>query len=162
MQKSWVRALTTGITLALMGMIFLFSTEPATDSDVTSGVFSEWIADRIQPEWRTWDEETAISFFNDIQYVVRKCAHFTEFALLGISLRICLESWLGKKKTLFLYSWSGGTLYAGLDELHQLLVDGRSGQWTDVIIDSLGVLCGGLLMTFILRCFVSLKKRNRE
>ena len=31
-----------------------------------------------------------------------------------------------------------------------MLIDGRSGQWTDVLLDSCGVLAGVLLVTLIL------------
>ena len=36
------------------------------------------------------------------------------------------------------------------DELHQLLIDGRSGQWSDVLLDSGGVLTGALIAGLIL------------
>ena len=47
-----------------------------------------------------------------------------------------------------------GLLCAALDELHQLMVDGRSGQWTDILLDSAGVFCGVLLTALILRRLV--------
>ena len=78
--------------------------------------------------------------------------------LLGISLRLCLESWFGRRRWLIPGSWGAGTCYAAFDELHQLLVDGRSGQWTDVLIDSAGVLCGVMLITGIL----ALVRRKKE
>ena len=43
-----------------------------------------------------------------------------------------------------------GTAYAGTDELHQLLIDGRSGQWTDVLLDSAGAMTGVLLAALAL------------
>ena len=151
MQKTWVRVLTTLMTLGMMVIIFCFSMEPADKSDATSGIIAERLADIFRPEWRQYPAEERTAYFNSVQHLVRKGAHFTEFALLGLSLRLCLESWLGRRRWLWAASWSGGTLYAGLDELHQLLVDGRSGQWTDVLIDSSGVLCGVLVVTIVLR-----------
>ena len=56
MQKTWVRVLTTLMTLCVMGMIFFFSTESAPESDATSGRFSTWLADRIRPAWRQLPE----------------------------------------------------------------------------------------------------------
>ena len=154
MQKTWVRILTTLTTLGLMVMIFCFSTQPAEQSDATSGFLAVRIADRLRPEWRSLPEKERKEFYDGIQHTVRKCAHFTEFALLGISLRLCLESWRGSGKNNGLPSWGGGTGYAALDELHQLMVDGRSGQWTDILLDSAGVFCGVLLTALILRRLV--------
>ena len=54
------------------------------------------------------------------------------------------------KKWLNWVSWSGGSVYAVLDELHQLDVDGRSGQWMDVLIDSGGVILGVLFISWLI------------
>jgi VanZ family protein len=35
--------------------------------------------------------------------------------------------------------------------MHQLLIDGRSGQWTDVLLDSAGVLAGVMIAGEIIR-----------
>lgn len=142
MQRPWVRAVTTLMTAAMMILIFAFSTEPAEQSDATSGTISGLAADLFRPGWRELPPEEKKEYYDGIQLIVRKCAHFTEFALLGLSLRLCLESWAGRRKGLTAAGWGGGTLYAALDELHQLSVSGRSGQWTDVLIDSAGVLAG--------------------
>ena len=157
MQTTRVRVITTLMTLAVMGLIFCFSMQPAAESDATSGWLSARIADLIRPEWRSYDTEQQRIFYNEIQHVVRKCAHFSEFALLGFCLRLCLESWLRKRKGLTRLAWAGGTAYAALDELHQVLVDGRSGQWPDVLIDSAGVLFG---MLVLLGCLRLIEKRK--
>ena len=54
--------------------------------------------------------------------------------------------------------WIITTAYAATDELHQLLVPGRSGQLSDVILDSAGALAG-LLVLGAVRFFV---RRRRE
>ena len=132
MRKTWIRIGTTLITIGVMVMIFCFSTEPAEKSDTTSGIISKRVADAVRPGWDTLRQEEKKLFFDTVQYYVRKTAHFTEFALLGFCLRICLESWAGRKRGL-------------LDEMYQRTVDGRSGQWQDVLIDSSGVLTGALI-----------------
>lgn len=40
------------------------------------------------------------------------------------------------------FSFLIGVEYAALDEIHQLFVEGRSGQVTDVLIDSIGIFLG--------------------
>ena len=150
MQRAWIRAVTTGMTLGMMILIFVFSMEPAERSDATSGIIALRVADVLRPGWQDFPPGEKQRYFNEIQHVIRKCAHFTEFTLLGVSLRLCMESWMGRRKGLTGISWAAGTLYAGLDELHQLAVDGRSGQWTDVMIDSAGVMCGILIAAGLL------------
>ena len=150
MTKTWVRIVTTALTIGVMVMIFCFSMETAEESDATSGEIAAWVADRVRPEWRSYPPEEKKAYYDSVQYVIRKCAHFSEFALLGISLRLCLESWLGRRKWLSVCAWAGSALYAVLDESHQTLVSGRSGQWKDVGIDSAGALTGVLLTVLVL------------
>ena len=172
MQKTWVRAVTTLLTLGVMLMIFMFSTEKAEKSDATSGVVAEWVAEKIEPEYKKMPEPQKTSFFKEVQYIVRKCAHFTEFALLGCSMRLCLESWFGaldknpgkrRKKfwLLALLAWLGGTGYAALDEIHQTMVDGRTGRPLDVLIDSSGVLTGTLI-TLLALWFFLYRRKNAD
>ena len=151
MQKTWIRILTTLMTIGIMLLIFLFSMEPAEQSDTTSGIITEKVADTIRPGWRGMASAARKAFYDSIQYAVRKCAHFTEFAILGFNLRLCLESWLGNRRKISLSAWITGTGYAVLDEIHQLWVDGRSGQWRDMLIDSAGVLAGVLLAVFLVK-----------
>ena len=48
-------------------------------------------------------------------------------------------------------AWALGTLYAASDEVHQLFIEGRTGQLSDVLLDSSGVLAGALLCWLLLR-----------
>ena len=150
LQRTWIRILLTSLTLAVMVMIFLFSTENAERSDATSGQFSRVVISVIYPDYDSFPAERQKTLFNEVQFSVRKVAHFTEYMILGLLMRLCLESWFGKRKTLFISSWGTGTIYACTDELHQLITDGRSGQWQDVLIDSSGVLIGVLISNLLL------------
>ena len=164
-QQPWVRILTTLLTLFMMGFIFFMSMEDAEKSDKTSGVISEKVTHVVYPDYETYAPAKKISIFNSVQHVVRKIAHFSEYMMLGLCLRLCLESWFGLrfrgKKTLYFLAWLGGTLYAVTDELHQLAIDGRSGQWTDVMIDSGGVLTG-VLLSALLICLIGRMTRKRR
>ncbi len=160
-QSSTVRLLTTLLTLAMMFLIFWFSTQDAETSNETSGTFAQFILSVVSPEYRSFSPERQAEIIADVQNVIRKCAHFTEYAVLGMLLRFCLESWFGPETGIKynIAGWLGGTLYACTDELHQMLVDGRSGQITDVLIDSSGVLLGTLAAFFIYGKF---RKRRRK
>ena len=143
--KTWARILLTVLTAAVMVLIFYFSTETAEHSDATSGMFSRRIIGILYPEFDRYPAERRQELYNEVQHAVRKAAHFTEYAILGILMRLCLESWFGKKQWISPVSWLAGTLYACTDELHQVQTYGRSGQWTDVLLDSGGVLAGVLI-----------------
>ena len=160
LQRPWVRILLTVLTLAVMGMIFLFSTESAEKSDETSGTFTRSLIGVFYPDFDEYDAGRKLQVYDSIQVVVRKIAHFTEFAALGFLMRLCLESWFGKRKWLNPVSWAAGTLYAGTDELHQILSDGRSAQWEDILLDSAGVLAGVAVAALAVFLFMRRNKRK--
>ncbi len=150
-QRTWVRVLTTALTVTVMMLIFRFSMEDAEQSDQRSGFVSQAVIRTVYPDYdRKTPEEQQVCYDN-IQHLVRKTAHFLEYAVLGLMIRLCIESWFGSRKGMMGAAWAAGTVYAGTDELHQLLIDGRSGQWSDVLLDSSGVITGVLAAYVILR-----------
>jgi VanZ family protein len=66
--------------------------------------------------------------------VLRKLAHMSEYAVLGLLLLRATGS----------YAWAFGLAvgYACTDELHQTFVRGRHGSPVDVGIDAVGALIG--------------------
>ena len=160
-QNTWVRAATTLLTAAVMVMIFCFSMENAERSDKRSGVFSEPVVHLLHPDYYQLKEDEQQAIYDRVQHIVRKCAHFTEYMMLGFMIRLCLESWFGHKiknnRFLALVGIGAGAGYACSDEAHQLSIDGRSGQWTDILVDSCGVTAGVMLGTMLIK---SLKRRN--
>lgn len=154
-QKTWVRLLTTILTTGIMIMIFAFSMENAEQSDLRSGVFSRTVISILHPGYEQMEPDRQKTIYDSIQHAVRKTAHFTEYLLLGFMIRLCLESWFGsrmkKPSPLALIGFSAGTAYACTDEMHQLAIEGRSGQWTDVLVDGSGVLAGVMLGTLLIR-----------
>ena len=86
--------------------------------------------------------------------ILRKLAHFTEFALLGVCL-CWLFGMLGKK---FPTPLLCGFLVACTDEIIQCFIPDRGPAFTDVLIDTAGVAVGiGLLLAV----FVIYKKKNQ-
>lgn len=162
-QNSWVRVVTTLLTVAVMVMIFCFSMENAEKSDRRSGVFSSAFISVFYPDYEHLGAEDQQHIYDTVQHIVRKCAHFTEYMMLGFLIRLCLESWFGhrmsKYRVLALIGFGTGTCYACTDEMHQLAIDGRSGQWTDVLVDSSGVLVGVTLGTLLIK---SLGRKTNE
>lgn len=70
------------------------------------------------------------------------------------------------------YNWSDkrkitvsillGVWYAIMDEIHQLMVPGRSGALKDVYIDSLGIATGVIGMMIIIKIFELIKSKKEK
>lgn len=78
--------------------------------------------------------------------IIRKLAHFTEYAILGLVLANFYKS---KTNKYLLFALLQGVITAIIDESIQLLVPNRAGLLTDVLIDTSGVLFG-LLVFYII------------
>lgn len=66
----------------------------------------------------------------------------------GVAGRTGNGAWRKFRKEMFL-PWLIAALYAASDEIHQLFVPGRSGQLSDVILDSAGALAGVAAFTVL-------------
>lgn len=150
MDKTWAKILTTFLTVLVMALIFVSSAQNADESNMTSAFFSNLLVRFFRPEYDSLPPAEQQAVFDTIQAVVRKTAHFSAFALLGVCLRLCLESWFGESRRLWLWSLLGCVLYAVSDELHQLISNGRSCEIRDMLIDSAGALAGIVLAGLIL------------
>jgi VanZ family protein len=75
--------------------------------------------------------------------ILRKAAHLTEYAILGVLLLRAV----GRE----LPALAAGVAYAASDELHQYFVRGRHASPVDVAIDALGLLAGMVALQFARR-----------
>lgn len=139
------------ITVVWMTVIFCLSAQPADVSTDTSLRVGMTIGKMSVPDFSKLPKEEQIDYAKKIEFPVRKMAHATEYAILGCLLTNLCQS-LSMKKA-YMWSWLMGSAYAATDEFHQLFVPGRSGQITDVMLDSVGCLTGCLLIYLIL-CIV--------
>lgn len=127
-----------------MVAIFMFSAQNADESSKMSMGVGETVGKIFVKEYESWTEEKQLSFIDSVEFPIRKLAHASEYTLLGFLLMGALS---GKKSRALLI----GVLYAASDEFHQLFVPGRSGQITDVMIDSGGVILGIFIFCLIRR-----------
>ena len=157
--KQWIEKnsilLSLLLVIAVMVMIFCFSAQTGEESGAMSGRLTTWVLNLVVPNFENLAFEKQESIRSAVGFAVRKLAHFSEYALLGLSLMLHIVQ-VQKKITVrlpLLWAWGVGALYAASDEFHQGFVAGRGPSIVDVMIDSLGVIAGVLLMCWMLhRC----------
>lgn len=156
MKKTWIRLLLWMAVIMTAAMIFGFSGQDGESSmGMSDGIVVPVLTGlhRLKPEISAQTLET---LYWTLQTIIRKGAHLTEFAVLGFWLRLLCASYGWPA----VVAWISGTLYAATDELHQVFSAGRCAKWTDVLIDSSGVLIGICIAAGLLKHCA--KKRRRE
>lgn len=181
-------------TLLIFQILFIFtmSSFGHTSSDAQSNLFVDFIAQNF-PHVRHGLENNLISL-NTLIFLVRKTAHFTEYAILGSLFFLNLRNRLKSNNTLTENSKLQTTktlakknpntqltktiakkaplnsvkyalamsiflsfLYACTDELHQIFVPGRSAQFRDILIDTLGASFGATITYLTIKFFAKIK-----
>lgn len=133
-----------------MAIIFYFSSRPANQSAGQSSVVTLFLQRLFHTEAIT-------------EHMVRKFAHFTEFAGLGFLINTALYYSIGKQKLPL--GIAIVSAYAGTDEIHQIFVDGRSCQFTDWALDTAGIVTGAiifLILNLIIRKIIEHKKEDKK
>ncbi|WP_223066912.1 VanZ family protein [Paenibacillus caui] len=139
------------IPIAVMLMIFLFSSQSYERQSIKEPL-SEWLRGSsvsrhlsqmtIHYGTLTIDGRTEGSAAI-AEFLLRKLAHLIEYAILGLCLAWAVI-------TLFKTSFSSAalaslllcTVYAALDEYHQIFVKDRGSRPQDVLLDAAGALIG--------------------
>ncbi|MDD3403024.1 MAG: VanZ family protein [Hespellia sp.] len=132
-----------------MVLIFCFSARDGGTSEQDSYHIGIVAGRILVPGFSEWTEEKQTLFAEKVDHPIRKTAHAMEYAILGM---LILGAYMDGEKSrmrCMCVSWSIATAYAATDEFHQLFVSGRSGQLTDVMIDSSGALAGVLVIFMI-------------
>ena len=128
------------LVLLCMATIFGFSSDNAEESNKKSdGVIVRISEFLVGHKLSEKEREQKIE-----QYVtlIRKSAHLTIYLILGFLLLSYLREYRVLDTKTIMIAFIIAVLYACSDEIHQLVVPGRSGEIFDVIIDSIGSLTG--------------------
>lgn len=140
------------LTILWMTVIFWFSSVPADESSQMSLSAGRLAARIFIPNYGDWSLEEQNAFAEKIDYPVRKMAHAGEYIVLGVLMLSTVNNflvWSYVRKGLA--AWMLTAFYAATDEFHQLFVAGRSGQLSDVLLDSVGAAAGILLCMTVMR-----------
>lgn len=142
--------------------IFIMSSFGHNSSDAQSNLFVDFIAQNF-PHVRHGLENNLISL-NTLIFLVRKTAHFTEYAILGALFYLNFIQFprLNRHFKKILLPIIFSFLYACTDEIHQIFVPGRSSQFRDILIDTLGASFGCLLIHTLLTLFTKLKSNSKS
>lgn len=136
------------LVIIWMNAIFWFSNQQGTGSSSTSKKVSEIIVNIIDINKQYSDAEKE-EIINVVEPIIRKLAHYTLYAIGGILITNSVYQFSNKEKRVIVISAIIGILYATSDEMHQLMVPGRSCSIKDIIIDSIGILTGIALFLLV-------------
>ncbi len=152
-----------------IALIFYFSEENKEASANRSYDLCQMIVDILCPDFDQLDGVESHLFMTMMRKVIRKVAHFLEFALLGF-----LSGWLmlhlnrRHKRIRMWMTWVFPAVFclinAAFDEIHQIFSERGPSVW-DVCIDFSGALFGLLLIQLIflvLRGIRGLIRRRRQ
>ncbi len=140
MKKKTVTVLCWLAVAVCMGVIFYFSSQPAT--------LSQSVSDRFAFLLR-------LPFGS---FIVRKAAHFLEFSGLAVLVFNALHSTYGKFRPFSAFAVTAA--YAITDEIHQIFVDGRACRFFDWLVDCSGAAAALIFVSLII--FLSRKHKRRN
>ena len=136
------KTVTLVLTLLWMSMIFSFSHQNGVQSAGLSQQVAYWLADTADQVFHLDNTREELQQQADqMQFVIRKGAHMTEYAVLSCLLLLHLGCY-EKISHRYVIVWILCLLFAAADELHQRFIPGRAGQAVDVCIDSVGSMLG--------------------
>ena len=136
------RVVFTTLTLFMISYIFVNSSFDAVASDAQSLGIRKMINDMLH------SLHINITFSD---YFVRKCAHFIEFFLLGCLLFCAVNSYTKKMRIISILAPAIGLVVAATDETIQLFSEGRSAQFSDVLLDFSGICTAVVVLCLILK-----------
>ena len=153
-------------TLAsILVLAFIFGNSAATGEESSS--VSLKVTESTQDCFEVIAPESFIATaegedFDLLHSVIRKIAHFSEFALLGVCLTLCYLSY-SREKVGLLIPVFGVAFVPMLDEYLQSFSSGRAAELFDVAIDTAGGLCGVLVaLALAAILFKIIKKRKNR
>ena len=151
------------IIILWMAFIFSMSAKNATQSSNISGGFTYDVLNTFFSNFRGLDKSIQDNIVEDLQFVVRKGAHFSAYAVLGGLCFVECSYFKGVNfKNRFITAFLVSVLYAISDEIHQYFVPGRACEFRDMVIDSCGVLFGITVVVIFNIIKNKLKKDNKK
>ena len=147
-----------------MGVIFIYSDMESSESNNKSKSIVNETVEKIdiitKASSKTIKRHQSIAFIENSNYIFRKICHaciYLALSILVFHFLICFRKM--KLYKYYILCFIICFLYACSDEYHQTFVVGRTGQFSDVLIDSVGALLGSGLSSVI---YVFFRKKRRK
>lgn len=146
------RIITVVLLISLMVFIFNMSSETADKSSATSGSLIRFFAELLIKDFKDFSLEKQTAIISSLQFIVRKGAHFTAYAVMGVLAFLSIITYKSLNlKLRVAISVVICLLYSISDEIHQSFIPGRSCELRDICIDMSGALLTIILMFIIIR-----------
>lgn len=144
--RRWLVSSVAAILLLwLYSVIFQFSAQDAEQSGSLSQYVSEQFVGIINHlSGRPWDEAALAGMAEYFEHPIRKLAHFSEYACMGVLVYTLWSQWMKRGRMLYLLTVVWVFLSAASDEFHQYFVPGRYASIADVMLDTSGGVFGML------------------
>ncbi len=137
------------LSLAVLTVIWGNSCLPGEESEALSSAILAWLL-RVMPVLGWMDG-----------FIIRKLAHFCEFALLGCLLGLTFRS-RGAKRSTSRYAPASLSLAAAcVDETIQIVSPGRYSSLVDVWIDFAGSVSGLVILSLLLTALKFMKSMRK-
>ena len=158
------KTISIALIIIWMAVIFWFSSMPGDESNTKSkSTIKEAIETITNPE--TKDANTTQTQQNQakqkdqkeeqliekLNKPLRKCMHASVYFVLSILIFNCLKTFKISGWKTVIIPIGIAFLYACTDEFHQLFIDGRTSQFTDVLIDTFGAILGVAMINVAIR-----------
>lgn len=137
-----------------MVIIYKLSAQPGEESNVLSTKVTAHLVSLAQQ----FKPDVNVGTLN---HLIRKCAHFLAYLVLGIVTLFAMRRSGCSKKMGIAVTLLLCVSYAITDELHQSFVPGRTPKLTDILIDSSGASLGtGLYLLFAATKWKEVKQKH--
>ena len=145
------------VCCAMLGLLLAFIWGNSLLPGHISGAFSDWVRKILRQLLPFLFKNASDSAGGGL---LRKIAHFTEFAALGACFCWLYAMLMTKQCRQILCAAASGVLAACVDETIQRFVPQRHGCLTDVGIDTAGVLTG--IVLFMIAYLINKKQHMEE
>lgn len=133
MNQSVRRGLRWLPALVWYGIIWRFSAQTATVSGGLSGRLLHQVLEALSPAFAAASPDAQVLAVETLSFFERKCAHMFLYFVLALLVYGAVR--LGWTAVRTAGSLGICAMLAALDELHQTMVPGRSGEVRDVLVD---------------------------
>lgn len=151
------------LLIMLYNVIFQFSAQDAGESGSLSQFISRRCVEILNnlsgSGWTELKREGLAAYF---EHPIRKLAHFSEYACMGLLVYILWSQWMRRGRRLYLLTVVWVFLSAASDEFHQYFVPGRYASFADVLLDTCGGVFGMLLCVWACALYQRYRARKER